>query len=81
MLAKRFVAIYISGMLLTPACLWAEKGQVIPGAKETFSVRPSPSVCETNAGTWPVAAKTAAGAQARPDVRVDIGARMRGMWR
>ena len=42
MLAKRFVAICISGMLLTPACLGAEKGQVIPGAKETFSVRPSP---------------------------------------
>ncbi len=42
MFAKRFVAGCIGGMLLTSACLPAEKGPVLSGAKETFAVRPSP---------------------------------------
>lgn len=42
MLAKRFVASCIGGMLLTSACLSAEKDPVIHGAKQVFSVRPSP---------------------------------------
>ena len=31
--------------------------------------------------TWPVAVAASAGRQGRRSVRVDVGARMRGMWR
>lgn len=42
MVANRFVASCIAGILLTCASLSAENGPIIPGAKEIFSVRPSP---------------------------------------
>ena len=42
MIAKLMIASCISGMLLASASLGAEKGPIIPRAKDTFSVRPSP---------------------------------------
>ena len=70
--------------LLTPQRFFTH-GQVSHGDRHVYASRtrfiPADLLKLFDCGTWPVAVNTEAGRGESRQIRIDVGARMRGMWR